>query len=264
MESYLENQQLLYEIEDRVAWITLNRPEKLNALNRPLWKALKRNLGEADSNDEVSVMIITGSGRAFCAGDDIAELVASDDPKIAKELFLNCIYGLVDTICHLEKPLLAAVNGLAYGGGCELVLISDMAVASEEARFAQPEARIGAWPGIFSVYGPMLVGHKATHEILMTTAPITAQRALELGLVNRIVPPDRLKESTAKLAKKIIESSPASLRITKETINRDLRRYLNELYIACQRFVHEVTKNRDYMEGTKAFLEKRQPHFNSY
>lgn len=255
---------LLYQVEDRVAWLTLNRPHKLNALNRVLWNELQRALQEADASNEVSVLVLTGSGRAFCAGDDIAELADVQDPELGRDLFLNCIYGSVDTICHLTKPFITAVNGLAYGGGCELVLISDMAVASEEARFAQPEARIGAWPPIFAVYGPLLVGHKATHEILLATEPISARRALELRLVNRVVPPDRLRDSTVELARQIMKSSQASLRIIKETINQDLGRHLYEFYISCRRFWYEVSKHEDFAEGTKAFLEKREPHFRGH
>jgi enoyl-CoA hydratase/carnithine racemase len=255
------DQDLLYRVENQVAWITLNRPGKLNALDRPLWKEARKAFQRADSANDVRVMVLTGSGRAFCAGDDIAELTAAQDPEIAKDLFLNCMYALVDTICRTEKPLIAAVNGLAYGGGCELVLISDMAIASDEAKFALPEARIGAWAPIFSVFGPSVVGHKAAHEMLMSTEPISARRAMELGLVNRVVPPDQVREATMELAAKIKVSAPTSLRITKETVNLDMVKHLSEFYIACKRFWHETSKTQNYMEGASAFLEKRPPQF---
>ena len=112
----MEYKYLLRHIEDRIAWITLNRPEKLNALNTPLWKELQTALQEADGMDEVSVIVLTGNGRAFCAGDDIDELTRVQDPQRAEDLFLHCIYGLVNRILLLQKPLMAAVNGLAYGG----------------------------------------------------------------------------------------------------------------------------------------------------
>ena len=240
---------LLTHTEGRIAWITLNRPEKLNALNTALWKELQTALQEADGADEVSVIVLTGNGKAFCAGDDIAELTRVQDPRKAEDLFLNCIYGLVTRILLLQKPLISAVNGLAYGGGCELVLLTDIAVASEKARFAQPEARIGAWPPIFAIFGPAMVGIKATQEMLLTTEPISAQRALEIGLVNKVVPQDSLHEATREVAHHIMKSSPASLRITKETVNQALGRHMSDFWIACQRFNHEVAKTADFMEG---------------
>ncbi len=257
----MEYQHLLYQIEDRIAWITLNRPDKLNALNRPLWKELRKALQEADSADEVSVTVITGNGRGFCAGDDISDLADLQDPKVAEDLFLDCIYGTVNTIFRFQKPLLSAVNGLAYGGGCELVLLTDIALASESAVFGQPEARIGAWAPIFAVFGPPMLGIKATQELLLAAEPITSHRALEIGLINQVVPDDKLKESTADIARKIMKSSQASLRITKETVNQALGRQLYDFWIACQRFSHEVIKTKDFLEGTLAFVQKRPPHF---
>jgi enoyl-CoA hydratase / 3-hydroxyacyl-CoA dehydrogenase len=257
----MEYQYLLFCIEDRVAWITLNRPEKLNCLNKPLWKELRKALGEAEASDDVSVIAVTGNGRAFCAGDDIGELTRLQDPKDAEDLFLNCIYGLVNCIFHLQKPLLSAVNGLAYGGGCELVMLTDIAVASENARFAQPEARIGAWPPIFAVFGPPMVGIKATQELLLTAEPISSRRALEIGLINRVVAPDQLQGATLEIAHTIMKSSPASLRIIKETVNQALGRHLYDFWITCQRFGHEVAKTGDFLGGATAFTEKRTPLF---
>lgn len=257
----MDYQYLLSRTEDRVAWITLNRPEKLNSLNKPLWKELQKALQEADATDDVSVIALTGNGRAFCAGDDISELTRLQDPKDAADLFLNCIYGLVNRIFHLQKPLLSAVNGLAYGGGCELVMLTDIAVASEPARFAQPEGRIGAWPPIFAVFGPSMVGIKATQELLLTTEPISSKRALEIGLINRVVAPDQLKEATVEIAHQIMRSSPASLRIIKETVNQALGRHLYDFWITCQRFLHEVAKTEDFLEGATAFMEKHTPLF---
>jgi enoyl-CoA hydratase/3-hydroxyacyl-CoA dehydrogenase len=260
----MEFKYLLYQKEDRIAWVTLNRPERLNALNRPLWKEIIAALREADASDEVSVIVLTGNGRAFCAGDDINELTRLQEPKDAKDLFLDCIYGLVHSVYQLQKPFLSAVNGLAYGGGCELVLLTDIAVASESARFAQPEARIGAWPPIFAVFGPPMVGIKATQEFLLTTEPISASKALDIGLINRVVPQGKLKESIVEIGRNIMKSSPASLRIIKETVNQALGRNLYDFWITCQRFFHEVAKTDDFIEGAAAFLEKRQPQFKGF
>ena len=210
-------EHLSYEVRDRIGTVTINRPEKLNCLDQQLWKDIQHALGEGDENSEVHAQIITGSGRAFCAGDDISVLTQVLDARIGKELLLDCIYGLVDTITHLQKPLIAAVNGYAYGGGCEIVLLSDLAVASEKAVFAQPEGRIGAWPMIFSTFGPFLLGPKVSNELTMVCEPISAQRALSIGLINRVVPHDAVMLSAVQMAHSVIKSSPVSLKIIKET-----------------------------------------------
>jgi enoyl-CoA hydratase/3-hydroxyacyl-CoA dehydrogenase len=260
----MEYQYLIYNIENRVAWITLNRPKKLNALNKPLWMEVQRALKQADSTNEVSVIALTGSGRAFCAGDDIDELLGVQSPKAAEELFLGCVYGMVNTIFQLQKPFLAAINGLAYGGGCELVLLTDIAVASENAKFAQPEARIGAWPPIFAIFGPAVVGFKATQELLLSGEPIDAKRAFEIGLINHVVEDETVKESTMEIAEKLMKCSPASLRIIKETVMNALGHNLYAFRVACQRLIHEVSKTDDFSEGAKAFLEKRSPLFKKF
>jgi enoyl-CoA hydratase/3-hydroxyacyl-CoA dehydrogenase len=257
----MEYQYLTYRIMDRMAWITMNRPEKLNAINRPLWRELQRALQEADADDGLSVIVLTGAGKAFCAGDDIGDLARLKDPEDAKDLFLNCIYGFVNCLFRLQKPLLSAVNGLAYGGGCELVVLTDIAVASENARFALPEGRIGGLPPMFAVFGPPVVGIRATQELLLTTESISAQRALEIGLVNRVVPQEKLLDCIREITWQILKSSPISLRIIKETVNQVLGRYLYDFWIICQRFCQEVAKTEDFLEGTTAFLEKRTPLF---
>ena len=174
----MQYEYLLYEIKERIGMVTINRPEKLNCLNQTLWKEIRQAFEKGDENPKVDVHMITGAGRAFCAGDDISILTQVQDPGVGKDLLLDCIYGLAHTIIHLQKPLIAAVNGYAYGGGCELVLLSDLAVASEKATFAQPEGRIGAWPMIFSTFGPFLLGLKVTNEFTMLCEPIPAERAL--------------------------------------------------------------------------------------
>lgn len=256
---HLEN--IEYSETGNVAYITINRPGKLNALSRNMWKGLQAALKKADANDDIYAIIMSGKGRAFCAGDDISELLATKDWSIAKDLFIDCIYGLVETIAYLKKPLVAQVNGLAYGGGCELVMLSDIAVASAQSTFALPEASIGAWPPIFCVFGPFLVGFKAAHEMTLTNAPINAETALKIGLVSRVVEEDKLSDTTLKIVENILKSSPASIKIIKETTNKIIGDRIYEFHIACQRFLREVSQTKDYIEGARAFLEKKKPHF---
>jgi len=256
-----EYKHLRYEVRDRIGIITINRPEKLNCLDQQLWKDIQNILKEGDENPEVHVQILTGSGRAFCAGDDISILTQVLDPVIGKDLLLDCIYGLVDTFIHLQKPLIAAVNGYAYGGGCEIVLLSDLAVASEKAVFAQPEGRIGAWPMIFSTFAPFLLGPKVSNELTMVCEPISAERALTIGLINRVVPHDDLMSSSVQMAQSVMKSSPVSLKIIKETSQKIMGERLYDFWISQIRTLKETSHSSDWMEGATAFMEKRPPKF---
>jgi enoyl-CoA hydratase / 3-hydroxyacyl-CoA dehydrogenase len=257
-------QSLLYEVRDRIAFITLNRPEKLNALTQTCWKEIRQALKRGDLDPKVSVHIITGNGRAFCAGDDIFVLTQVKEPSEAEDLFLDCIYGLVDTMIHLKKPSISAVNGFAYGGGCELVLMSDLAVASEEATFALPEGRIGAFPAIFSVFGPVALGIKASNELTMLGEPISAKRAFDIGLVNQMAHHQELMAEAIQMAQKLMKPSQMSLQIIRETSSKTFGEHLPDFWIACQRFAKEISRTEDYMEGASAFLAKRSPKFVGY
>lgn len=252
---------LLYEVRDGIAIITLNRPDKMNSLTQIFWKEIRKALEAGDQDPEVLVHMITGNGRAFCAGDDISVLTMVQDPADADDLFLDCIYGLVDTIAHLRKPMISAVNGFAYGGGCELVLLSDFAVASEKATFALPEGRIGAFPAIFSAFGPALLGLKVTNELSLLGEPVSARRAFDIGLVNRVVPHEELMEKSTVVAEQILKSSQVSLRIIKETSSKILGDNLHHFWVSCQRFSREVARTDDFLEGATAFMEKRTPKF---
>ncbi|MHC1724839.1 MAG: enoyl-CoA hydratase/isomerase family protein [Syntrophobacteraceae bacterium] len=257
----IEYEHLLHEVNDGIRVITIDRPDKLNCLNQNLWKGLAHSLKEGDENPDVHVQIITGSGRAFCAGDDISLLTQVSDPLAMKELLIDCIYGLTNTIIFLQKPLIAAVNGYAYGGGCELVLLCDLALASEKAVFAQPEGRIGAWPMIFATFGPFLVGNKISNELTMLCEPVSAQQALSFGLINRVVPHDDLMASAFDMARKVIKSSPVALKIIKETTGKILGERLYDFWISQLRSLKETSRAEDWREGAIAFIEKRQPRF---
>ena len=257
----MDDHFLLYEIKDRISTLTLNRPDKLNSLDQSLWKNIRQTLKDGDDNRDVDVQIITGAGRAFCAGDDISVLTQMQDPETGKDLMLDCIYGVTDTIIHLQKPLIAAVNGYAYGGGCELVLLSDLAVASEKATFAQPEGRIGAWPMIFSTFGPALVGLKISNELTMLGEPLSAERALSVGLINRVVPHEDLMPSAFEMAQQLMKSSPVSLKVIKETSAKILGERLYDFWISQLRTLKEISRTEDFLEGATSFLEKREPRF---
>jgi enoyl-CoA hydratase/3-hydroxyacyl-CoA dehydrogenase len=254
-------EHLLQEVTDGVHVITINRPNKLNCLDQQLWTGLQEVLKEGDANPEVHVQILTGSGRAFCAGDDISLLTQLSDPKVLNDLMLNCIYGLVDTFIHLQKPMIAAVNGIAYGGGCELVLLSDLAVASDKAVFAQPEGLIGAWPMISATFAAYLLGPKAANQLNMVCDPLSAQEALSIGLINKVVPHEKLMESAFEMSRKIMRTSLVSLKIIKETTNRIMGERLYDFWVSQLRALKESARYEDWAEGASAFLEKRPPQF---
>ncbi len=250
---------LIYEKEGKIAWITLNRPEKLNALNRVLWHELGEALDLAEKDEDVYAIAVTGAGRAFCAGDDIAELNALQTVKDAYNLFLNDIFPIVKKFLVCSKPIIAAVNGLAYGGGCEIVMLCDLAIAVENTKFAQPEGRIGVFPPIASVFAPYLIGRKTTAKLLFTGEPMDAKEALEVGLINQIVSAEKLKDAVRELVEKMLTVAPISAKLIKKDINRQLVERLEDLKDSLHNMVLVALQSEDYKEGTAAFLAKRKP-----
>ena len=254
-----------FEIEGDIGWIKINRPDKMNAFNMATWRELVASLHEADHNEKVGVIVITGEGKAFCAGNDIGDLLnAAKDDKIAADFFMGCIGDLVSNMLSVQKPLIACVNGYALGGGTEITMLCDMAIAADSAIFGTPEATLGVIPPIMSTFGPTLIGHKNAHELCVSTLRIDAQRAQEMGLINKVVPADKLKEETAAMVKMIMKSSPPAKRAIKQLLNQDIYELQGRFALALQKFWREVLVTPDAHEGTQAFLEKRKPKFGTY
>jgi len=249
----LEFKQILYEKKEGIAWVTLNRPEVLNALNRATWRELAQAMDLADEDKEVRVVVITGAGRAFCAGDDINDLATIKDAFDAKAYFKE-ISQAIRKVEEFRKPIIAAVNGLAYGGGCEITMVCDMAIASENARFAQPEGKIGAWPPLAAVRLPSIIGKQKALEIMLTGEPIDAKEAERIGLVNKVVPPEQLKDAVIEMAKKIMKVAPLSAELIKTTVNRKIEDMDSIIDATAMLFSSE-----DLREGAIAFLEKKEP-----
>jgi len=254
-------ENLLYEKRDPVALITLNRPKVLNALNRRTLEELDACVREVIADEAVRVAILTGAGeKSFVAGADINEL-AQLTPVAGRDYGL---YGqsVLDRIEAAPKPFIAAVNGFALGGGCELAMACHLRIASENARLGQPEVKLGIIPG----YGgtqrlARLVGKGRALQLVMSGEPIAAEQALKIGLVNEVVPlPDLIPEAEA-LAKKIAANAPLAVRFALEAVNRGLEMPLAEgLYLEATLFSLCCT-TEDMKEGTKAFLEKRPAKF---
>lgn len=252
---------LLVEIAGPVAKVTVNRPEKLNALNDTVIHELDEAFATLDSDAAVRGILLTGAGaKAFVAGADIAELAEQTPEQGA-----NRARRGQDVFRRIErsgKPVVAAVNGFALGGGCELAMACHMRVASESARFGQPEVKLGLCPGYGgTVRLPRLVGRSRALELLLTGAMIDAAEALRIGLVNRVVPADRLISESEALLGAILEQGPLAVRACLESVDAGLDLSVDEaLEIEARRF-GDLSGTDDMREGTAAFLARRAPGF---
>ena len=251
---------LLVERRGRVAVITINRPQKLNALNIQTRAEGAAALEELREDESVRVVVITGAGeKAFVAGADIAEFegrtaVSQRDVMTARSLFTA-----VDTF---PKPVIAMINGFCLGGGCELALSCDIRVASETARFGQPEINLGIIPGGRGTQRlTRLVGEGKAMELILTGDMIDAQTAYNLGLVNLVVPAADLEAKTMELANRIAEKSPVALRMAKEAVKTAARSSLDEGLRREIDLFALTFSSQDKDEGVRAFLEKRKPDF---
>ena len=254
-------ENLLIDKRDGVAIVTINRPEKLNALNDKLMDELDACFAALGSDAEVRGVVLTGAGeKAFVAGADIGEL-AQQTPVGGKE---KSIRGqkVLDRIENLGKPVIAAVNGFALGGGCELAMACHVRVASENARLGTPEVKLGLMCGYAGTQRlSRLVGKGRALEILLTGEPVDAAEALRIGLVNRVVPKDKVLAEAEGLVRKMIANAPVSLRFSIEAVNAGLELPFDEARYLEATLFGLLCTTEDMKEGTRAFLDKRPPRF---
>jgi len=251
-------EMILTETHGRVGLITLNRPQVMNALNNQLMREAMDALEAFDKNDDIGVMVITGNEKAFAAGADIREMANKSIQQMMDTDHI-AVFGRIRTI---RKPVIAAVSGWAVGGGCEIAMSCDMIVASESATFGQPEITIGVIPGAGGTQRlTYAVGKALAMEMILNNRMLSAQEALQHGLVNRVVPVDVYLDEALKLAEEIASRAPLAVRAAKKMINQTYEWTLAEgLSVEKQEF-YNLFATEDQKEGMKAFAEKRKPNW---
>ena len=258
----MSEKNIIFRREEEIVLITLNRPNFLNALNTNTLNELGKAFAELNTDKRIKVIIVTGNGRAFAAGADISEM-KDYTPKQARE-FVQLGHKTMDAIQNTEKPVIAAVNGHALGGGLELALACDIILASETALLGVPEVNLGLIQGFGGTQRlPRLIGKSLAKELIFTADAVTAQRAYEMGIVNGIFPPEDLLSEAIKIALKIARKGPIALRLAKRVIDSG---YEKELSDGCKLEVEAFVESfdtEDRKEGISAFLEKRKPVFSS-
>ncbi|SFO14564.1 enoyl-CoA hydratase [Roseovarius lutimaris] len=250
---------IIVEIEDHVALIKLNRPDALNALNEQLLSELATAVGEAQQNDKVRCVVLTGSEKAFAAGADIKMM----SEKSFVDVFTEDLFTAdIDAIQRIRKPIIAAVSGYALGGGCELAMMCDFIICSDTAKFGQPEINLGVIAGLGGTQRlTRFVGKSKAMDMNLTGRFMDAEEAERSGLVSRVVPVKKLMEEAMSAAQKIAEKSMISVMAAKESVNRSYETTLREGLLFERRVFHSLFASEDQKEGMAAFTEKRQAQF---
>lgn len=252
----MSNEYIITRTDGRVGIVQFNRPKALNALNRGLMSELMDALDAFDTDDSIGCMVVTGSEKAFAAGADIKEMANATPAAMLDNPFID----YWDRLRRIGKPVIAAVSGFALGGGCELAMACDMIVASETARFGQPEINLGIIPGAGGTQRMTLaVGKALAMEMVLNGRFLTADEALQHGLINRVVPAELYLEEAVKLAAEIAARAPIALRLAKEAINAVYEMPLQAGLAHERRLFYMLFSTEDQKEGMDAFINKRKP-----
>lgn len=263
----MDYQNLIYVLQDNIAIVKLNRPKAMNSLSTDLLVELNDVFDTMAKNRNILGVILTGEGKAFCAG---ADLVGKGDENASPNLGekfrdrMKWIHDIYNKIENFERPVVAAVNGYALGGGCELSMVCDFRIASENAVFGLPEVGLG----VIACYGgpqrlPRIVGAGVAKEMLYTAKKISAQEAKEIGLVNRVVPAESLMDEVMSVMKQIAQNAPISVKYTKICVNRGLELPLDYALEHERNLMPLCMNTEDAKEGVQAFSEKRKPAFKN-
>lgn len=257
----MEYKNVILDKEERLAILYINRPQAMNALNSETLREIMHAVVEVREDDDIYVLIITGMGdKAFVAGADISYM--QDLTAIEGRIFGMLGQDVFRTIEAMEKPVIAAVNGFALGGGCELAMACDLRLASEKAKFGQPEVSLGITPGFGGTQRlARLIGEGRAKELIYSASNINAEEAHRMGLVNHVYPADSLLEEARKLARKIVANAPLAVRLSKAAINRGMQSDIDTAMAIEADLFGMCFSTLDQKEGMQAFLSKRKPAF---
>ena len=249
---------IIVETHDKVGLIRLNRPDDYNALNATLLQEMIGVLEDFDQNDEIGAVVITGNDKVFAAGADIKEMADAS----AEDMMAQDSISLYDQVGKIKKPIIGAVSGWCLGGGSELAMSLDMIVASERARFGQPEINLGIFPGAGGTQRlTKAVGKAIAMEMILNNRHLTAEEALQYGLVNKVAPVETYLDEAMKLAAEIAERAPIAIRSAKEVVNQSFESFLSDGIAYERRTFYNLFDTEDQEEGMKAFMEKRDPEW---
>ena len=258
---YPEYSAIKVEVDEGIAIITLNRPEKMNAFNDLLSGELDDTFAIMEKDDDVKVIILTGSGKAFCAGGDVKAMAEAKDPTEFLAGLANGIHRPIMRMWNMEKAIICAVNGHAVGAGCGLAMACDIRIASKKAKFNMGFMNIGLAPGCGTYFLPKLVGRAKAAELIFLSETIDAKEAEKIGLVNMVVDDDELMKKTMKMARRIEQGPTLAIGRAKSLLRVSDRSTLMEHFDAERHMISISGETEDFKEGVNAFLEKRKPKF---
>ena len=249
-------------IQNNIGRITLNRPDVLNSITREMGAGLLRALKDCGNAEEVRAVVITGEGKAFCAGQDLSEVTDAGFDADLGETVEEVYNPIINSICELEKPVLCAVNGVAAGAGANIALSCDIVIASESSSFIQAFSKIGLIPDSGGTYFlPRLIGLPRAAALMMLGEKVSAKDAFDMGMIFRIFPDETFQSEAHRLAETLAKMPTAGLALTKKALNKSFDNSLADQLELERRFQSEAGRTYDYKEGVRAFLEKRKPEF---
>lgn len=260
------NPSLLYQARGSVAWLTLNRPKSMNAINLEMIACYERLLPEIAANDAIKVLVIIGSGTAFCAGADLKEVLASDELAPGEADFLDRVRDNVMTpLRDFPKPVIAALNGITLAGGLEMAMCADIVIAASDIEIGDGHVNYGVYPGAGgAAILPRIVPHNVAKYLLLTGKTLSADTMMQYGFVNSLVAADQLQDYVQALAEGIAEKSQLALRRLKEVANASMDKSRDQALEHEQVHLRQHMRSFDMVEGLKAFSEKRQPKFKGH
>ncbi len=259
-------EEIIYDVSDYIATITFNRPQQLNTFSDVMLREVTEGLRAARYDENVRTVVLTGAGRAFCAGADVKQMgaTASATPTAweRRAYLKRNIHQIARLLCEYEKPVIASVNGAAIGAGCDISMMCDLRIAADTARFGETYVKVGIAPGNGGMWLlPRLVGLPRAMELILTGDIIDAQEAHRIGLVNKVVPADQLTEATREFAGKVAGGAPIAVQIAKMGILKGLEMTFPAALELAALSLGTTQTTQDHIEGSRAFAEKRKPNF---